>query len=160
MDVTTMQKISSVLKKLENSPPLFAIHFEASDHYAWNKQKNTITYNKGAEGDDAVASLLHEAGHALLEHSDYPDDVSLLAIERAAWDEAKVLAASISITIDDELVESALDTYRDWLHARSTCPNCQATGIQIADRRYQCIACHHEWRVNEARTCALRRYTT
>ena len=78
----------------------------------------------------------------------------------AAWDKALQLAPEYDVAITDELIEESLDTYRDWLHSRSLCPHCNATGVQTATRHYQCLACHHAWRVNEARTCALRRYET
>jgi DnaJ-class molecular chaperone len=51
-----------------------------------------------------------------------------------------------------------MNSYRDWLHARSTCPVCQATGMETKKSIYTCPACRHQWRVNEARICSLRRY--
>ena len=80
-------------------------------------------------------------------------------MERAAWDKAVLIALDFGQTIDTNTVESTLDSYRDWLHARSTCPNCQATGLQIKKQTYSCPACRHTWRVNEARICALRRFS-
>jgi hypothetical protein len=79
-------------------------------------------------------------------------------MERDAWDKANEIAEIYHLEINDEIVQSTLDTYRDWLHERSNCPVCQASGIQIEKYAYRCIACNHKWRVNEARICALRRY--
>ena len=60
----------------------------------------------------------------------------------------------------EDFIEEHLDTYRDWLHARSSCPDCTATGYQTDASTYACPACSHTWRVNEARICQLRRYST
>ncbi|MCY1379960.1 hypothetical protein D9M68_895230 [compost metagenome] len=81
-------------------------------------------------------------------------------MERDAWRYAKEkLGSNYKVTITDTVIQDSLDTYRDWLHARSTCPNCQATGMQNRKRHYRCIACQHVWRVNDARICGLRRYS-
>ena len=61
--------------------------------------------------------------------------------------------------LNEEVIQEHLDTYRDWLHARSICPSCTANGYQISSHTYECPACLHTWRVNEARICALRRYS-
>ena len=79
-------------------------------------------------------------------------------MERQAWDKAIDLADTYDAHIDDSIIETTLDSYRDWLHARSTCPTCSATGLQVKNRTYNCPVCHGQWRVNEARICALRRY--
>ena len=79
-------------------------------------------------------------------------------MERAAWQEAVKTAARFSVAIDAELVENDLDTYRDWLHARSQCPHCQAAGLQSSANKYFCLACGRSWRVNQAKLCQLRRW--
>ena len=94
--------------------------------------------------------LIHELAHGLLEHADYARDVQLLNMERQAWEKALEIAQSYGETIDEDVIETHLDTYRDWLHQRSTCPVCQAVGLQIKKQAYTCPACSHEWRVNEA----------
>jgi hypothetical protein len=154
-----MEKISSTLEKLKNSPRVTGsapIIFSASDDFHWDHETQTVYYNPSEP--DAAPLLLHETGHALLQHASYPDDISLLAMERDAWTEAEKLADDLGMAIDSDLVEETLDTYRDWLHARSTCPHCQATGVQESEKLYSCLACHHKWTVNEARICALRRH--
>jgi lipopolysaccharide biosynthesis regulator YciM len=35
----------------------------------------------------------------------------------------------------------ALDTYRDWLHRRSACPECGLTRYQTVDGRWHCPGC-------------------
>lgn len=154
-----MEKISSTLKKLAASPRLQQIEpieFVPQDDFHWDYESRTVFYDPN--DTEASALLLHEAGHAILNHVEYPDDMSLLAMERDAWQEARTLAQDCHTPISDDLIEDSLDTYRDWLHARSTCPNCHATGVQESEKLYSCLACHHKWTVNEARVCALRRH--
>ena len=150
-----MPSITSLVTKLQADFP--ALTFTSGDEFHWSPEHQTVYYPEGSSESDA---LLHEAAHGLLQHSNYTKDIQLIEIERDAWDYAKsTLADRYSITIDETAVQEALDTYRDWLHARSTCPECQATGFQSKAGQYKCLACHTKWRVNEARVCALRRYT-
>jgi len=150
-----MPSIFSLLSKLRCDFP--AINFASGNEFYWSSSTQTVFYN---EGSDETALLLHELAHGLLGHVAYRRDVELLAIERQAWDYAITeLAPRYAIKITEDDIEHALDSYRDWLHARSTCPNCHATGIQTGQKQYRCLACHKIWSVNEARQCALRRYT-
>lgn len=154
MDATTMPSTISLIQRLKTDHPQF--NFIKAKQFLWSPSENTVYYT-GANSD--YSFLLHELSHGLLGHIEYRRDVELLAMERAAWDNAVDLALRYDLFISEDTVETTLDSYRDWLHARSTCPNCQATGLQIKQQAYSCIACHHTWRVNEARICALRRYT-
>jgi uncharacterized phage protein len=149
-----MPSITSLINKLKNDYP--EISFTGGDEFRWSPTDKTVIYQIGS--DDA-ASLLHEVAHSLLHHISYNKDLQLLEMEREAWLQATgVLAPAYEIAISDETVDTALDSYRDWLHARSTCPECKATGIQTKQKEYKCVACHTKWRVNEARVCELRRY--
>lgn len=154
MDVTTMLSTASLIKKLKTAYPQF--QFKQSSDYLWSPSEQAIYF---ADGKNGFEYLLHELSHGLLEHADYNYDVELLAMERAAWDKATELAKGYDLAINDDTIESNLDSYRDWLHARSTCPVCKATGLQIKKLTYSCPACSHQWRVNEARVCALRRFS-
>lgn len=162
MDATTMEKITSLAKKLLNkaraTPHLSDLTLKEGEIFGWDHTACAITYAPAAT--NANAYLLHEFGHALLNHASYKHDVDLIKMERAAWDEACHLGRAMGVTIHDNLVEDSIDTYRDWLHNRSLCPNCSATGVQATPDSYQCVACHTTWRVNEARTCGLKRYAT
>jgi ribosomal protein L37AE/L43A len=157
MVVITMLSTCSILKKLKSDNP--TIDFQPSDDYLWSPNNQTVYYSDKSSDKDGYAYLLHELSHGLLEHTDYDRDVTLIAMERAAWDKAQELASKYDLKIGDELIESNLDSYRDWMHSRSTCPNCDATGLQIKKLVYNCPACGHNWRVNEARVCALRRFS-
>lgn len=150
-----MRSMSSLIHKLKTLHP--DISFVRGDSFFWAPESRTITYAP----DEAHASqlTLHELSHALLGHTIYKRDVELLAMETAAWERAKALADIHSVRYSEDVTQDHLDTYRDWLHARSTCPHCTANGYQTATSHYECPACTHTWRVNEARLCALRRYS-
>lgn len=154
MDATTMPSISSLVSNLQRD--FTQLHFSAGADFYWSPTDTTVYYI--ADSSD-LPSLLHETAHGALGHTYYSKDITLLEMERAAWTYAsQQLGPIYKITINDDAIEDALDTYRDWLHARSTCPNCQAIGVQTSKHQYSCVACHEKWRVNDARVCALRRY--
>ncbi|MEI6228611.1 MAG: hypothetical protein WCP11_01145 [Candidatus Saccharibacteria bacterium] len=150
-----MPSTTSILQNLKNRYPQFK--FEASDDFRWSPSDNVIFYNE--KSPDLAVFLLHELSHALLGHNQYERDIQLITMERQAWDHTSKLAESFDVKVNDNIVQSALDSYRDWMHSRSTCPSCQAAGLQTAPDSYKCLSCNNIWRVNEARTCALRRYT-
>lgn len=148
-----MLSMPSLIQQLKTDYPQFT--FKKAKRFLWSPNETTVFYT-GADSD--YAFLLHELSHGLLDHAEYRRDIDLIAMERAAWDKAVELAPTYRLAISEDIVETTLDSYRDWLHARSTCPNCTAVGLQTEQRAYTCPACHHNWRVNEARICALRRY--
>lgn len=150
-----MPSINSLLPKLKQDFP--EISFAESEAFSWSPGQKTVFYN--ASEPDATSLLLHELSHSVLNHHDYSQDISLLNMEASAWDKAIELAKIYHTEIHNDTLEGHLDTYRDWMHARSTCPQCQATGHQVNKNSYHCVACDHTWRVNEARICALRRYS-
>lgn len=150
-----MPLIPSLLAKLSVDHP--SILLVASDDFRWSASERTVFYDTTSKDS---ATLLHEVAHALLDHRGYDKDIQLIEMEQEAWEYARtILAPRYDVTITESVTQDSLDTYRDWLHARSTCPHCQATGLQIKKNRYKCLACTRQWRVNEARLCALRRYS-
>ena len=150
-----MLLIPSTLTKIINDYP--DLRFISGDEFSWSPNKNEITYQ--VDDPDGFEHLLHEVSHAQLKHKNYTTDLELIQMERAAWHHAKqVLAASYDVPISDELIQNDLDTYRDWLHARSSCPRCSSNGIQTAKQTYQCLICHQTWTVNQALHCQLKRY--
>jgi hypothetical protein len=153
MDVIIMPSTISLIQQLKIDYPQFK--FKKSSNFSWSHSDSTIYY---ANTDDDLAYLFHELSHAILNHIDYNRDIELLAMEAKTWDKATEIAIKYNIQIDDDMVQSTLDTYRDWLHKRSTCPKCTATGVQTKKQAYKCLACGHQWQVNESKTCALRRY--
>lgn len=153
MAATTMRSTNSIAEQLAGDFTDF--EFRADDFFAWNPIDSIVSYVPAS----SPARLLHELGHALLGHQSYGRDVELVKMESEAWQKATELAPQYNLTLDPDDIEEHLDSYRDWLHARSTCPRCDANGIQTDSNRYKCIECQTTWRVNEARTCALKRYS-
>lgn len=151
-----MPSIRSIIKTLQRDYPEYS--FEAADGFWWSATKETIFYDPKAT--NSLYFTLHELSHAILGHSGYKRDIELLRLERDAWDyAASILSKTYDISFQSSIVQENLDTYRQWLHARSTCPECDTTGIQSKNDLYRCLACGHKWRVNEAKLCALRRYS-
>lgn len=143
-----------LIRKLTQQYPQF--RFSPSDAFYWSPNTRTVHYATPLQNREG--ELLHELSHALLGHSSFIKDIELLRIEREAWMHAISLSATYGVVIKEEEVEEALDTYRDWLHARSTCPDCQTNGLQTKTDTYKCFACGCQWRANDARKCALRRF--
>lgn len=155
MDATIMQSTKSTINKLVKDYPQFT--FVSAEEFWWSADRQTIYYNPQSE--HAKEFTLHELSHALLGHKGYRVDIDLIKLERDAWDYAKnTLAPQQDYVIDEDIIQDNLDTYREWLHSRSKCPDCSSTGLQYTSNSYRCLACRHTWRVNEARLCALRRY--
>jgi len=125
--------------------------YTSGSSFAWSPATREIIYGN-PDGPHAIWSLLHETSHALLAHTTYATDLDLLMLEAAAWKHAEELAGSMKIVIDADHIQNALDTYRDWLHARSSCPRCNNSGFQHR-QNYQCFNCHTTWHVTNARFC-------
>lgn len=155
-----MVQITSLAKRLKNDSLAHAhladLAFVKSGRFSWNHQTCSISYDSSS--DHADLYLLHEYAHAVLGHEGYARDISLLELESDAWDTAERLAPIYEVRYDSSVADESLDTYRDWLHARSLCPNCESTGVQSSIDTYRCIACGQDWKVNQARNCELRRY--
>ena len=157
-----MESITSLIRQLKSTKLTArdgtSISYKVGDGFHWNPNCSCLFYNP----TDPLAEqlILHELGHALLGHVNYSRDIELLTMERAAWNQALILSKDYGVTILEDTIEDHLDTYRDWLHARSLCPDCGTTGIQAGASRYACPSCGSTWRVNSAKTCGLRRYKT
>lgn len=105
------------------------------------EQDSTPTMNPDIEQNYYCLQLLHEVGHAILQHRDYKVDVDRVKMERAAWEQARQLCERYHIYYDEEFVEAELDTYRDWLHRRSLCKRCGLTCYQLKTGQYRCPRC-------------------
>lgn len=153
MAATIMRSTISKIYRIKEDFPQF--NFKFGRDFFWSSVDNTIYYTNNK---DQSVLLLHELSHALLGHNKYLYDIELISMERQAWDYAKLLAPKYGLEITDQFIQTHLETYREWIHLRSTCPSCSATGIQ--DKlSYKCIACKQNWVVNDARDCNLKRYT-
>lgn len=87
--------------------------------------------------------VLHEVSHAILKHKTFRVDVERLRMESEAWEKARELASGYGIEVDEDLIQDELDTYRDWLHAKSRCRECGLTRYQTPDGIYHCPRCEN-----------------
>jgi hypothetical protein len=124
--------------------------FVSGQAFRWSPSEQTIYY---PQNDQVSWSLLHELGHALLSHQTYASDLELLKIELSAWDKAKQIGADYGVIIDQDHIEDCLDTYRDWLKQRATCPDCQTVTTQTSDNTYLCFSCNASWTVPSSPLC-------
>lgn len=128
------------------------IRFATSTYPKWSYDTSVVQYS--TDGKFSDLDLLHEVGHAKLGHHHYKTDLELLLQEVEAWREAKLLSSIYSVTFDDEYQENCLDSYRDWLYCRSTCPLCFCASLQIDNSNvYQCFNCNNKWTVSKNRFC-------
>jgi hypothetical protein len=126
--------------------------FTPGQQFSWSPEAGEVIYKKGARGEQAQWSLLHETGHALLGHRSYGADFELIRLEVEAWERAKLIAQEVSIKIDEDHIQDCLDTYRDWLYKRSICPNCGTKCLQQDDFvHYHCFNCNTKWHVSASR---------
>ena len=130
------------------------IKLESGSSFFWSPKQNKITYNQSIINTPiGIWSMLHEAAHALMNHTGYNSDLGLLKLEVEAWDEAKKLGNKLGLVIDENHIQDCLDTYRDWLHRRSTCPNCAVVCLQSTSTPYYCHNCSTSWHVSASRFC-------
>lgn len=151
----TTKQFSDLLANIRQEFP--SIRFVRSTEHKWSPDDSSV-YHRPLESEEDIWSLLHELSHALLGHITFTYDIELLGKEVEAWHYAKnQLAPQYGVVITDEVIDTAIETYRDWLHKRSICPRCSQTGTQTKTDTYQCMNCRCLWRVNDARRCRLKR---
>lgn len=144
--------MEKLLKKLQRDFP--AITFEPDSSFRWSPMNTTVYYDVNtSDSRSASWSLLHELGHAHRHHKTYTFDFELLRLESEAWDAALDLASRYSVDIDHDHIQDCLDTYRDWLHQRSTCPLCGCVSLQVTPSAYECFNCKTNWKVSASRFC-------
>jgi hypothetical protein len=131
------------------------INIRPAKNFSWSPKDSTVFFSKEhlVHSDHGKLALLHEVGHGILRHSNYSSDVDLILKEVGAWQQARALAEQLGIVFDADHVEDCLDTYRDWLHKRSTCPTCLSNALQSDSHTYQCFNCNQLWHVSVSRFC-------
>lgn len=151
MDATNMQfkTFNSFLQQIKTDYP--DISFVSANRPWWDPDTRTVFYDSSSEQPNY--SLMHELGHMQANHHSYKTDLELLGIEVEAWEQAKIIASKYKIPIDQDHIEDCIDSYRDWLHKRSSCPACYQTGIQNKERVYRCPNCAATWDVSPSRFC-------
>lgn len=131
--------------------------FTPHEFCMWNQKVATIFYVAPKQQAD-IWDMLHELGHAELTHMSYNFDIELVRLEAEAWQKAKELAPRYNLQISEDHIQSAIDSYRQWLEERSKCPHCHSNGLQHQKNAYSCINCRRSWRVPLSRMCITRRY--
>jgi hypothetical protein len=146
----TLNKTSkNFIKRLSGDYPEF--NFKAGNQEHWSPRSRTVTFNPDQPLEDLRCGLLHELAHALLGHSTYQSDFELLKLESQAWELAVEVAKKYAVEIDEDHIQNCLDTYRDWLHRRSTCPTCGTHVLQKNSENYQCFNCLTTWQVSSGK---------
>ena len=141
-----MNSIDNLLPLLKRDFP--DLSFVPGEDFHWSPKYSRITYTTHQTvADHGVWALLHELAHAILGHIQYDNDFDLLKLESMTWQQAKILAKRYGIVISTEHVQDCLDTYRDWLHNRARCPQCDVVSFQRSDKLYQCFNCKTVWKV-------------
>lgn len=144
--------LPKLLERIRTDYP--RVQFVESNQFSWHAGAKHISYLATAADDPrGTWALLHELGHALLNHTDYESDAELLGMEVAAWEKAEELASAYGIQIADDYTQHCLDSYRDWLHVRATCPSCYVRSLQTSPRSYTCHSCGTTWNVSRSRHC-------
>lgn len=101
----------------------------------------TIMLGPDEEHDGLL--LLHELGHYLCRHRDFDTLPRRVKMEREAWDKARELCDKYGVSYNENVAEAELDTYRDWLDAKSRCPKCGLTRYQTSDGEFHCPRCEN-----------------
>ncbi len=141
-----------MLNKIIADQPKFS--FVPGQVFKWSPDNQPIYY----EPNQQISwSLLHGLGHALLGHRAYSSDIELLKIELSAWEKAKQIGGGYGVAIDQDHIEDCLDTYRDWLKNRATCPECKTVTTQDAPNSYLCFNCGASWQVPSSPLCRVVR---
>lgn len=145
MPKTSRPKISD---KIIDDFSAHGITFQPAEVFYWSPQEKIVHFVPSQlEKEQGVYQLLHEVGHAICEHTNYRSSISLLKMEVEAWEKAKEISAQYATTIPDEHIEKCLDSYRDWLHQRSTCPACSNIATEHSENQFQCFNCLQKWSV-------------
>jgi hypothetical protein len=125
--------------------------FRSSKQTHWSPHYKTIFFNSAEATERLKSGVLHELAHGILGHDNYSSDFELLKLESEAWALAAKLGVNYQISISEDYIQQCLDTYRDWLHRRSTCPVCGTHVMQKDSKNYQCYNCQTGWQVSGAR---------
>lgn len=142
MPKTTLPSIKQIQSDFEH------LTFAPADSFYFSAKHETIFFEpKIAKTQNGFIQLLHEISHALCRHHHYESGIQLLKMESEAWAKAKQIAKEYDIEIPEDLIEQCLNTYRDWLHLRSTCPECSLISTEIEPYLYRCFNCATQWSV-------------
>ncbi len=132
--------------------------FLPAGYFAYDAAEDVINYDpaelKSVQGKLA---LLHEISHASLGHFHYRFDFELFVMEARAWHMTRKLAKKHNVEVNDDYIESCIDSYDEWLSKRATCPKCQTFNIQSVPNEFQCYHCETSWQVSDDLQKAVQR---
>lgn len=154
---TSNKMVEDFIDCLSIDYPQFKFESGKQDH--WSPKTHTIIYDPQQQIDNLKAGVMHELAHAILGHNTYHSDFELLKLESKAWELAAKIGPKYDVIIDDDHIQNCLDTYRDWLHSRSTCPTCGTHVLQNDPSHYRCFNCHSLWQVSSGRFARAYRKT-
>ena len=154
---TSKLTLKDFIDKLKADHPDF--YFKGGQREYWSPETHTITFDRKRPEKEIKFGVLHELAHALLEHKNYSSDLELLKMESEAWHMAAKLGRRYGVRISENHIQNCLDTYRDWLHKHSRCPNCGTHVIQHGPSTYKCFNCGSIWRVSHERFARPYRMT-
>ena len=144
-----LQEIRKLLKKYKCIP---------GERFIYHSSNGTISYVPGdLKYPLGALALLHEIAHLKLGHKIYKYDLELLQMEEEAWKLTEKEAKKYEVPIDKDHIEFCLDTYRDWVNKRTTCPCCHTFGLQKSDHEFLCTECAAKWKVNQRKDREVRR---
>ncbi|MEX0668309.1 MAG: hypothetical protein WD061_01045 [Candidatus Saccharimonadales bacterium] len=136
------------------------LKFAGGSYFVWSPKISTIFFDESEYNTSrGRLALLHEIGHAELEHSGYSSDISLLNMEIDAWDFAADKAEEFGVFVDEAHIDMCLETYRIWLYKRSKCPECGFHGVQKKPSEYFCFMCKHSWIVAKSLSLQPHRFS-
>lgn len=146
---TAYPKLHSFLVYLQSTYPEFT--FQLGQRFTFRPPHTIILEPLTTPPQPNYALLtLHELSHALCKHKDYQTNLKRLKIEVEAWEYAKNLLKlhpewlkTYPLKWDEDFVQAQLDTYRDWLHQKSTCHTCHLTRFQAQNGTYYCPHCDY-----------------
>jgi hypothetical protein len=129
---------ATFLARIKSDFPEF--RFISGKRFSFRPPKTIVV---GPDESNDSLLLLHELGHALSGHRDFDTSVRRVKMEREAWDKAHELCPKYGIEYNEDLIEGELDTYRDWLHKKTSCPKCGLTMFQTPDGVCHCPRCEN-----------------
>ena len=129
-----MAELDDLVARLARDFP--EINFVLGERIKFRPPRTVVVEAGGEPG-----LLLHEVGHALSGRFGFRTEIERLRIEVEAWERARVLGERYGVDLDEDLVQDELDSYREWLHQKSRCPDCGLTRFQTPDGVWHCPKC-------------------
>ena len=128
---------ATFLAKLKSDYP--EIRFLQRARFTFRPPRTVVYPAEDGKFDSLL--ILHEMGHALSHHRFFKTEIERLKMEVEAWEKARELCDIYGVQIDEDLIQGELDTYRDFLHQKSRCPECGLTRFQTPDGAFHCPRC-------------------